>query len=120
MAHQQNPRLHEVDVQALDVARLEPLIGPERLAEFERVAEAAQASLGGSSVLNVNSTASGGGVAEMLQTLLAYARGAGVDARWIVIEGDPAFFGITKRIHNGLYGSPGDGGELGAPERSHY
>ena len=34
MAHQQNPRLHEVDVQALDVARLEPLIGPERLAEF--------------------------------------------------------------------------------------
>ena len=120
MALQQNPRLHEVDVQALDVARLEPLIGPERLAEFERVAEAAQASLGGSSVLNVNSTASGGGVAEMLQTLLAYARGAGVDARWIVIEGDPAFFGITKRIHNGLYGSPGDGGELGAPERSHY
>jgi len=120
MALQQNPRLHEVDVQALDAARLEPLIGTERLAQFERVAEAAQAALAGSSVLNVNSTATGGGVAEMLQTLLAYARGAGVDARWIVIEGDPAFFAITKRIHNGLYGSPGDGGELGAPERSHY
>jgi trehalose synthase len=54
----------------------------------------------------------------MLQTLLAYVRGAGVDARWLVIEGDPEFFAITKRIHNGLYGSPGDGGELGQAERA--
>ena len=37
-----------------------------------------------------------------------------------MIEGDPAFFAITKRIHNGLYGSPGDGGELGEEERRHY
>jgi trehalose synthase len=113
-------RLREVEIQALDAARLEPLIGRERMAQFERVAEAAQASLAGCSVLNVNSTAAGGGVAEMLQTLLAYARGAGVDARWLVIEGDPAFFAITKRIHNGLYGDPGDGGELGEPERRIY
>ena len=55
-------------------------------------------------MINVNSTAMGGGVAELLQTLLAYARGVGVDARWFVIEGDPAFFEITKRIHNHLYG----------------
>jgi hypothetical protein len=37
-----------------------------------------------------------------------------------VIEGDAGFFAITKRIHNGLYGSPGDGGPLGDAERSHY
>jgi trehalose synthase len=60
------------------------------------------------------------GVAEMLQTLLSYARCAGIDARWLVIEGDPSFFAITKRIHNGLYGSPGDGGDLGPAERRHY
>jgi trehalose synthase len=90
------------------------------MVQFEQVAEAGQAILAGCSVLNVNSTAAGGGVAEMLQTLLAYARGAGVDARWLVIEGDPAFFAITKRIHNGLYGDPGDGGELGEHERRHY
>jgi trehalose synthase len=71
-------------------------------------------------VLNVNSTATGGGVAEMLQTLLAYGRGAGLDIRWLVIRGDPDFFEITKRIHNGLYGSPGDGGDLGEAERRHY
>src|SRR5687767_8292760 len=113
-------RLHEVEVEALDAARLEPLIGPDRMARFEELADATESALAGRAVLNINSTATGGGVAEMLQTLLAYVRGAGIDARWLVIEGDPAFFAITKRIHNGLYGSPGDGGELGAAERRHY
>ena len=64
-------KLREVQVQAFDAARLEPLIGRDRTAQFERVAEATQAMLAGNSVLNVNSTAAGGGVAEMLQTLLA-------------------------------------------------
>jgi trehalose synthase len=112
--------LTEVDIQALDAARLESLIGAERMAHYERVADAAQATLAGHSILNVNSTAAGGGVAEMLQTLLAYVRGAGIDARWLVIHGDPEFFAITKRLHNGLYGMPGDGGSLGDAERDHY
>jgi trehalose synthase len=120
MSVRDNPRLREVDVQAIDAARLEPLIGVERIAQFEQTAEAAREALAGGSVLNVNSTVAGGGVAEMLQTLLSYARGAGIDARWLVIEGDPDFFAITKRVHNGLYGSPGDGGDLAAAEHSHY
>jgi trehalose synthase len=107
-------------VQALEPARLEALIGGERMAHFEQTAEAAQAALAGRIVWNVNSTAVGGGVAEMLQTLLAYARGAGVDARWLVIEGAREFFAVTKRIHNGLYGAPGDGGPLGPAERAIY
>ena len=49
-------------------------------------------------VWHVNSTARGGGVAEMLQSLLAYTRGAGVDARWVTIGGDDEFFRVTKRI----------------------
>jgi trehalose synthase len=118
--HPVNPRLDEVEIEAIDPARLEPLIGADRMAQFEQAAEAARETLAGSSVLNVNSTGAGGGVAEMLQTLLAYARCAGVDARWLVIEGDPAFFAITKRIHNGLYGSPGDGGDLGRAEHRHF
>jgi len=112
--------VHEVQVQAVDIARLAPLIGPERMLRVERVAEAAQAALSGRAVINVNSTAAGGGVAEMLVSLLAYVRGVGIDARWLVIQGDDAFFQITKRIHNGLYGGPGDGGPLGESERSHY
>jgi trehalose synthase len=112
--------LQAVQVEPVDVARLEPLVGHERMSHFEDIAETAQAALAGRAVLNINSTATGGGVAEMLQTLVAYARGAGVETRWHVIEGDPEFFTITKRIHNGLYGSPGDGGELGPAEREHY
>ena len=56
----------------------------------------------------------------MLTTLLAYARGVGVDARWEVIGGDAAFFTVTKRIHNRLHGYAGDGGPLGERERGHY
>lgn len=112
--------LQEVDVQALALERLEALIGPQRASQFESTATAARALLNGRSVLNVNSTATGGGVAELLQTLLAYARGARVDARWVVIEGDPRFFEITKRVHNHLYGTSGDGGPLHTVERRDY
>jgi trehalose synthase len=113
-------KLEDVHVQACTPRRLKPLIGPERARRFEATAEAARAMLAGRRVLNVNSTASGGGVAEMLRTLLAYARGAGIDTQWVVIKGDPHFFTITKRIHNNLHGAPGDGGPLGADERLHY
>ncbi len=112
--------LHEVDVQALDPQRLEELVGPERAGHFESSAAAARTLLEGRRVVNVNSTASGGGVAELLQTLLAYVRGVGVDARWVVIDGDEDFFAITKRIHNHLYGSRGDGGPLGSEEHAQY
>jgi trehalose synthase len=42
-------------------------------------------------MINVNSTATGGGVAELLETPLAYTRFAGVDVRWIVVDGDVPF-----------------------------
>jgi trehalose synthase len=114
------PLLRSVEVMAIDGARLEPLIGPERMARYERLAEEVAGAFVGRTVVNVNSTATGGGVAELLQTLSAYVRGAGVNCRWLVIGGDPSFFTITKRLHNGLYGSPGDGGPLGEAERRDY
>jgi trehalose synthase len=77
----------------------------------------AAAALTGRVVWNVNSTARGGGVAEMLATQVGLARDAGIDARWMAIGGTPAFFAITKRVHNHLHGDEGDGGPLGARER---
>ena len=74
----------------------------------------------GRAIWHINSTARGGGVAEMLQSLLGYARGAGVDARWFAITAGPGFFEITKRIHNNLHGATGDGGPLGSEERKIY
>lgn len=112
--------LRRVPLAAYDAARLTPLIGADRVAALARTADAARETFRGRVVFNVNSTAHGGGVAEMLGSLLGYARGAGIDARWLVLEGDPAFFAVTKRIHNGLYGGPGDGGPLGDAERACY
>ncbi|MGZ5355029.1 MAG: glycosyltransferase [Solirubrobacterales bacterium] len=112
--------LEEVHVGAVPADHLEPFIGATRLRTLEQVAQRAGIALEGRQVLNVNSTAAGGGVAELLQTLLAYTRGVGIDARWVVIAGDPDFFAITKRLHDGLYGSSGDGGPLGDAERRHY
>jgi trehalose synthase len=59
--------------------------------------------LDGRVMWNVNSAALGGGVAEMLRTTLPYWRGIGVDARWLVTGGGPAFFELTKRLHNMLH-----------------
>src|ERR671919_239305 len=100
--------------------RFRTVLVPERYDELERGIGEVRELLDGRVVWNVNSTARGGGVAELLQPLLAYARGAGVDARWAVIEGNPDFFRITKRIHNHLHGAPGDGGDLGEEERLVY
>jgi trehalose synthase len=88
--------------------------------EFERTIERGRTLLAGRVVWNVNSTARGGGVAEMLASLLAYTRGAGIDARWVVISGDAGFFKVTKRIHNMLHGAPGDGEGLGDGDRMVY
>jgi trehalose synthase len=114
------PALEHVNVEAMDPLRFESMLS---VGEFEAlrylIADAAR-GLDGRVIWNVNSTANGGGVAEMLRPLLGYCRGLGVDARWAVISADPEFFLITKRIHNRLHGFVGDGGPLGAAEHEVY
>ena len=110
----------DVEIPVVDPRRLEPFIGAERVEQLVATAARLRDLLDGRRVVNVNSTAAGGGVAEMLNAVLGYVRGLGIETTWVVIEGDPEFFTVTKRVHNGLYGSPGDGGELGAPERETY
>jgi trehalose synthase len=56
----------------------------------------------------------------MLATIAAYTRGAGVASRWLVLDGNPAFFRITKRLHHALHGAPGDGSPLGPAQTSLY
>ncbi len=95
---------------------LDRFINVVDLGAYERartILDESRDRLAGRVVWHVNSTAEGGGVAEMLRSLLAYARGSGIDARWAVIEGEPEFFRITKRLHHALHGSHGDGSSLG-------
>lgn len=56
------------------------------------------------SVQNINSTAVGGGVAEILMRMVPLLRQLGVNVRWDVIRGDDKFFVVTKKFHNGLHG----------------
>ncbi len=100
--------------------RFSSVLSPgEYEALLDLVSHAAR-GLHGRVIWNVNSTGKGGGVVEMLRPLLGYCRGAGVDARWVVISGEPEFFAVTKRIHNALHGFDGDGGPLGDAERDVY
>ena len=63
--------------------------------------------LAGRTLWHVNSTAQGGGVAELLPPQIALLRGLGVDTRWLVIETDrQEFFALTKRVHNMIHGAP--------------
>ncbi len=109
--------MRQVDTVPLDPTRLFPLLRQDRLDKLRNLMTTAAAALSGRTVWNVNSTAAGGGVAEMLAQVLAYSRGAGVDTEWLVLGGEPDFFRVTKRLHNQLHGQPGDHGELGATER---
>src|SRR3982074_1768239 len=112
--------LTHVPVPSIPLERLKPVLAPGRFEEMQETAKRARADLQGRTVWNVNSTARGGGVAEMLQSLLGYVRGVGIDARWVVIGGTPSFFRVTKRLHNHLHGSRGDGGGLGENDRAEY
>jgi trehalose synthase len=112
--------VQEVHINAGSVAPFVDLVGAERVRAVEREAELIRKLFKQRAIWNINSTAAGGGVAEMLRSLLRYARGLRVDARWAVMDGPPAFFRITKRVHNALHGSMGDGSPLGREEASLY
>jgi trehalose synthase len=113
-------RLQHVPIDTMDPHRFASVLAPTEYESLLRLIDRGARELQGRVIWNVNSTAKGGGVVELLRPLLGYARGSGVDARWAVISGDPAFFDLTKRIHNRLHGYDGDGGPLGAHELGVY
>jgi trehalose synthase len=79
-----------------------PVVGEGVVTELRLLGE----RLAGKSVLNVNSTKVGGGVAEILLRLVPLMRELGIDARWEVVTGTEDFFVLTKKLHNALHGAP--------------
>jgi trehalose synthase len=78
-----------------------PYAGEAAVQDARRLAR----NLSGARVLHISSTPYGGGVAELLHTIVPLMRDAGLDARWYVIDGAPGrFFEVTKKIHNALQG----------------
>ena len=82
------------------IDKYRPIVGDQVIEELFLIAE----KLKGKSIQNINSTASGGGVAEILIRMIPLMKDLGVDVFWDVIKGDDRFFEITKRIHNALHG----------------
>ncbi|SDC20957.1 glycosyltransferase [Natrinema hispanicum] len=73
----------------------------DRLERLRSVAEA----LSDVRILHVNSTATGGGVAELLRSIVPVCNDLGIDTDWLVMDAGDDFFEVTKAIHNGLQGS---------------
>ncbi len=80
----------------------EPIVGEQIIEELYLLAE----RLRGRRVKMVNSTAIGGGVAEILHRLVPLLNELGIQTQWEVIKGGEDFFVVTKKIHNALHGEP--------------
>ncbi len=90
-----------------------PIVGEATFQELGLLAD----RLRGKTIQNINSTAVGGGVAEILTRMIPLLGQLGVRATWDVIKGDEKFFATTKKFHNGLHGVPV---EIGADEYAHF
>jgi trehalose synthase len=101
------------------VLLLEPVIGGPRYERLAGAADQVRHLLAGRTIWNVNSTATGGGVAEMLQALVGYVTDLGIPIGWLVITGDARFFAATKRLHNQIHGDLA-ADPLSAADAHHY
>ncbi len=92
--------LPKVPVQPRHIEHYRGIVGDEILDEIYALME----GLEGARVLHLNSTAHGGGVAEMLYSLVPLMSSVGLEAEWRLIEADHDFFTITKLLHNAMQG----------------
>jgi trehalose synthase len=76
------------------------IIGDERVYKIYKNAR----KLYGKKIININSTYYGGGVAEIMNSLVLLMNDVGLDAGWWILRGNPHFFNITKKFHNMLQG----------------
>src|SRR5215469_8639151 len=94
------PGMQNVVLSEKSLAEYARVVGDEVIDELHQLAEPLQ----GARVLHVNATAYGGGVAEMLHTLVPLMRNVGLEAEWRIISGHDEFFNVTKAMHNALQG----------------
>ena len=93
--------LQEVTLGNKSLADYTHIAGKELSEQIRALAEPLQ----GHRVLHVSATAFGGGVSEILYTIVPLMRDAGLDAHWQVIFGKEEFYNATKLLHNSLQGA---------------
>jgi trehalose synthase len=96
--------LQPVAVGSKTLADYQHIVGRELIEEIRELIEPLQ----GKRVLHLSATAFGGGVAEILYTLVPLMKDVGLDCEWQVIYGREEFFNATKLMHNALQGAPED------------
>jgi trehalose synthase len=106
----------EIEVPARSCGSFLTYIGPERVRRFRVVGEMLAASLTGRTVWNVTLDEAATGVAELVQSLLPYVGGLGIDTRWLVLCADADVRQTVWRLRQGLQGFSGDDGSLGSAE----
>ncbi len=94
--------LQEVNLGARSLVDYTHIVGRPLVEEIRALSEPLQ----GKRVLHLSATAFGGGVSEILYTLVPLMRDVGIDAHWQVILGREEFFNVTKLMHNSLQGAP--------------
>ncbi len=94
--------LQEVNLGARSLVDYTHIVGRPLVEEIRALSEPLQ----GKRVLHLSATAFGGGVSEILYTLVPLMRDIGIDAHWQVILGREEFFNVTKLMHNSLQGAP--------------
>jgi len=82
------------------VSDYEPIVGKDEVKSIIELAERVK----GAKVIHVNATPYGGGVAEILKSIIPLAQSVGLNAKWQVLQANPDFFIITKKLHNALQG----------------
>ena len=96
--------MHEVPLTDVSLAPYGQVLGDERMARLQVGVGRLRRTLGDRTVWNINSTKAGGGVAELIAVLAPLARANGLDVRWLVVDGDPAYYAVAKRLVSRLYG----------------
>jgi trehalose synthase len=115
------PSLIDVSVLPVDPGRFEQFVdGSGARDALTSANERGRELFEGHALWSVSSRSRSGGLSELLASQTAYARGAGIDARWEVIGASDDFFRLTKRVHNNLHGEGDDGDGYGAAERVLY
>ena len=112
--------MDEIAIEAQPVQRFAPVIGEQPVEKLLDTVGTARNQLGEHTLWHINSTAEGGGVAEMLHSILGYPLASDIPLRWLVIDGNDEFFEVTKRLHHLLHGSNGDGDGLDDADRQTY
>ncbi|AGB39603.1 glycosyltransferase [Natronococcus occultus] len=92
--------MHPVETAARRLSAYDQYLDPQRRSEIRERADA----LAGERIAHVNTTADGGGVAEILHALVPLSADVGVDVDWYVMDAPDGFYEVTKTIHNGLQG----------------